>query len=260
MKIMEPKNFFNTIQNVHEVVFIDTAADFYSQQLDYSLSQAISSLMNDSVADAASASILKTFKGRKLFDIMMNHVTNSDDIWNVLCHGDLWSNNIMFHYKKNGKVNYAKFVDLQTLRYSNLTCDILMVMFSSTKYKMRMQHMDSLIDIYRTALINTLRENMKEKYSCELAELEKMYTTESIKHEIARTSLYGLGMSLWVLPAITFVTDVKNLDSLLDSLNDSDKHDEIMASLRSNEYNIRVRDIVKEFLQRGYLENIFIDT
>lgn len=260
MKIIEPKNFFTAIQNAHEVVFVEDAADFYSQQMDYALNQAILSLSSESNEFDKSVTILKKLKGRKLFDIMMNHVNNSNDEWNVIVHGDMWSNNIMFNYGRNGRVNYAKFVDLQTLRYSNLACDILMVMFSSTKYKMRMQHMDGLIDIYRNSLVRTLREYLKGTYSCELMELEKFYTSANIKQELARRSLYGLGMSLWVLPAITFVHDVKNLDSLMNSLNDSNKHDEIMASLTSNEYNIRVKDIMREFSQRGYLENIFIDS
>jgi hypothetical protein len=262
MKIIEPKIFSTAVQYIEEIVFIDAASDFYSQQLNDSLNQAITSLSQESNEDGefdSTIKILKTLKGPKLFNIMKNHVTNSEDKWNVIVHGDLWTNNIMFHYGKNGRVNYAKFVDLQTLRYSNLVCDILMVIFSSTKFKMRQQYMDELIDIYRNSLIDTLREHLKGNYSCELAELEELYTTESIKQEIERRSLFGLGMALWFLPAITFVANVKDIDSLLNSLNDSDKHDEIMASMKSHEYHIRVRDIMRDFKQRGYLNNIFID-
>lgn len=262
MKIIEPKTFSTAVQYIEEIVFIEDAAEFYSQQLDYALNQAITSLSQESNENGefdSTIKILKKLKGPKLFNIMRNHVTNSEDRWNVIVHGDLWINNIMFHYGKNGRVNYAKFVDLQTLRYSNLVCDILMVLYSSTKYMMRQQYFDELIDIYRNSLIDTLREHLKGSYSCELAELEEIYTTDNIKQEIARRSLFGLGFSCWVLPAITFVANVKDIDSLLNSLNDSDKHDEIMESMKSHEYHIRVRDIMRDFKQRGYLDNIFID-
>lgn len=262
MKTIEPMNFFAATQHIHEVVFSSEASEFYSHLLDSSLNEVLSSLANESNVSGEFdeiIAILRRLKGNQMFNIMMNHVTNSNDKWNVFTHGDLWINNILFHYGNNGKVNDAKFVDLQTIRYGNMVCDILIFLFSSTKIDMRMRHMDNLIEVYRESLINNLRQYLKNDYSCEFEAYQKLFTFENIKNEIAKSSLYGFFYVMWVLPAITFVPNVKDIDSLMKTIMDSDKHDEIMASLQSNEYHIRIRDVIREFDQRGFLRNIFID-
>jgi hypothetical protein len=243
---------------MHEVVFTDSAADFYSAVLESSLNETVSSLTNFSNANGEldkPIEILKRLSGKQLYDIMTNHVKNSSENWKVVCHGDLWINNLMFHYH-NGKVKHVKLVDLQTIRYTNLTCDILMLLFSSTEGSMRRKHMDRLIQIYHESLVYNLREYLEKNYRHELSTLEQEFTLENIKSELALRSLYGLGTSLWVMPAITFVslsTDV------MKTIMDQQAHDEMLIQLQPKEYHARVRDIVKEFYERGFLDNIFID-
>lgn len=161
----------------------------------------------------------------------------------------------MFHYH-NGRVKHVKFVDLQTIRYTNLTCDILMLLFSSTEGSLRAKHMDRLIEIYRESLINNLREYMEKNYRHELAKLEEEFSFENIKSEMALRALYGLGTSLWVMPAITFMS--LPLD-LMKSILNQKAHEEVMKQMQPKEYHARVRDIVKEFYERGFLDHIFID-
>lgn len=258
MKVIKPVTFCDAVSKMHEVVFTSSAADFYGSVLESSLNETVSSLSNFSNGDGdldRPIEILKRLSGKQLFNIMNGHVNNSDDKWKVVCHGDLWINNLMFHYH-NGRVKHVKFVDLQTIRYSNLTCDILMLLFSSTEGAMRTKHMDRLIEIYRESLINNLREYLEKNYRDELATFEKDFTFESIKDELAVRSLYGLGTSLWVMPAITFVSLSTDL---MKSLANQQAHDEIMLQHQPAEYHARVKDIVKEFYDRGFLKDIFID-
>ncbi|KAK5640986.1 hypothetical protein RI129_009533 [Pyrocoelia pectoralis] len=44
--------------------------------------------------------------------------------FNVLNHGDLWTNNIMISYNSNGKIKDVRFVDYQTLFYSSPAIDL----------------------------------------------------------------------------------------------------------------------------------------
>lgn len=258
MKIVDPVKFYDAVSKMHEVVFTASATDFYSQVLDNTLKGAVSSLTNfsNSAGDLDKPiEILKCLKGEQLYRIMHNHVKNSSNNWKVICHGDLWINNLMFHYH-NDKVKHVKFVDLQTIRYSNLTCDILMLLYSSTEGDLRHKHMDRLIQIYRESLISNLREHLEKSYQPELASLEKEFTFESIKAEFADRSMYGLATSLWVMPAITFKSLSNELDSFVGSLIDQRKKHE---KHEPKEFHTRVRDIVKEFYDRGFLDNIFID-
>lgn len=258
MKVVDPVKFYDSVSKMHEVVFTASATEFYSQVLNNTLSGAVSSLSNFSNATGdldKPIEILKHLKGEQLYRIMMHHVMNSSDNWKVICHGDLWINNLMFHYH-NGKVKHVKFVDLQTIRYSNLTCDILMLLYSSTEGDLRHNYMDRLIKIYRESLISNLREYLEKNYQPELASLEKEFTFESIKAEFAVRSIYGMGTSLWVMPAITFKSLSTELDSFVGSLIDQhEKHEKH----EPKEFHTRVRDVVKEFYERGFLDNIFID-
>lgn len=258
MKVVDSETFHKAVGKMHEVVFTDSGADFYSAVLESSLNESVSSLSNFSNANGEldqPIKILKRLSGQQLYSIMTKHVKNSSENWKVVCHGDLWINNLMFHYQ-DGKVNNVKLVDLQTIRYTNLTCDILMLLYSSTEGAMRSKHMDQLIEIYHESLISSLRDYLENKsYRQELATLEHEFTLENIKSELAVRSLYGLGTSLWVMPAVTFVS--LSL-SLMKTIN-QESHDEIMMQLQPKEYHARVRDIVKEFYERGFLDNIFID-
>lgn len=161
----------------------------------------------------------------------------------------------MFHYH-NGKVKHVKLVDLQTIRYTNLTCDILMLLYSSTEGDLRHKHLDRLIEIYQESLISNLREYLEKNYRQELATLEQEFSYENIKNEFALRSLFGLGMAFWVMPAITFVS----LSSVLGSIVDKrEANDEIMMQQQPKEYHNRIKEIVKEFYSRGFLDDIFID-
>lgn len=248
----------SVLENIHEVVYTETAADFYGSLLESTLSTTIASLSNVSNVSGnldRPIEILKRLGGKQLYNIMNNHVKNSDDKWKVICHGDLWINNLMFHYH-NEKVKHVKLVDLQTIRYSNLTCDILMLLYSSTEGSMRRKHMDDLIQVYRESLINNLREYLEKNYRDELATFEKDFTIESIKEEMAVRSLYGLGTSLWVMPAVTFVSLSPDL---MNALRDQEASDDMMMQYQPMEYHKRVKEIVEDFYDQGFLKDIFIN-
>lgn len=86
---------------------------------------------------------------------------------------------------------------------------------------------------------------------------DEIYSLQNIKDELALRSFFGLGMSFWLMPAITFLDpNIKNIDSLMNTIMDNDKHDEILMMMQSNEYHVRIHEIISEYEIRGFLHNI----
>jgi len=76
--------------------------------------------------------------------------------FNVLNHGDLWINNMLFTYHDNGKLNDLKFVDFQIVKYTSPALDLHYFLGTSPSVEVRRKHMDSLLNIYYGHLIATL--------------------------------------------------------------------------------------------------------
>lgn len=90
MKIVDPEKFYNAVNETHEVVFSEDNCEFFSQVLESSLNEVISSLSNFSNDNGEldkPIEILKRLGGKRLFSVMMNHVNKSSNNWKVICHG-----------------------------------------------------------------------------------------------------------------------------------------------------------------------------
>lgn len=121
MKMNQSENFFNVIRKINEVVFVESAANFYSHVLEISLVDVKASLGKNENLNGAIIEKIKGLSGQQMFKIMMDDCKRNDKPqFMAVTHGDLWINNIMFHYDENGQVDHVKFVDLQTIRYGNV--------------------------------------------------------------------------------------------------------------------------------------------
>nr|XP_044251462.1 uncharacterized protein LOC108064399 [Drosophila takahashii] len=93
----------------------------------------------------------------KFFDegIKMNQVDESD--FNVLNHGDSWSNNIMFNYKDNGEIDRTIFVDLQMCKWGSPAQDLLYMIITSASLDIKTKEFDHFIQIYHERLVECLK-------------------------------------------------------------------------------------------------------
>ena len=83
------------------------------------------------------------------------------------------------------------------------------------------------------------------------------FTPTSILQEFRSKILYGLGTSLCLLPAISF--DADNIPDLNDvTLQDfnSGSHTSLIVNRHTEFYHKRLRDIVFEFHEMGFLDEI----
>ncbi|XP_066993551.1 uncharacterized protein [Anabrus simplex] len=100
----------------------------------------------------------------------------------VLLHGDLWADNIMFHYNELGEPDDVKFLDFQMCRYGSPALDINRFLYSSTTREVRIKHGDALLRAYHREQSRALRQlNVKQRY-----------TLADLRREVHSTALYGL--------------------------------------------------------------------
>lgn len=255
---MDPKKFNAARLKTKEIVFCEEAATFYNSCMDNSLQGALNSLNASNMNGELNGPIelLKNLEGT-LYNIMCNLVLNENETWNVMCHGDLWINNLMFQKDTTGKVHNVKLVDLQTPRYTNPVIDLLQFMYSSTEKDMRLKYFDDLIEKYKESLIDRLKLFLLPKYPEKMHELEAEFTCENIKAQFDLHAIYGLGISVWLLPAVTFHPEyIPDLDNVTMNDFESNKQADLISTLHTNEYHVRLRDIVLEFFDKGYLDTL----
>jgi len=92
---------------------------------------------------------------------------------NVLSHGDLWLNNMMFKQGPGGQWK-AVLVDFQTYRYAPPVLDFLSFLHLTTSRKFRWNHQSELLKFYHTTLVKILEKaEINSDLAPPLDELEK---------------------------------------------------------------------------------------
>ncbi|XP_017018452.1 uncharacterized protein [Drosophila kikkawai] len=87
--------------------------------------------------------------------LRLNKVDESD--FNVLNHGDSWSNNIMFNYKDNGEIDRTIFVDLQMAKWGTPAQDLWYMILTSASLEIKVTEFDLFIQIYHERLTECLQ-------------------------------------------------------------------------------------------------------
>ncbi|XP_075978139.1 uncharacterized protein LOC142977894 [Anticarsia gemmatalis] len=70
---------------------------------------------------------------------------------NVICHRDLWNNNLMFRYRKDGNdlvPDDCLFVDFQAVRYQPPASDVMVLLCCNLDPKFRLDNMGTFLDFY----------------------------------------------------------------------------------------------------------------
>lgn len=93
----------------------------------------------------------------RIGDICVELYKKDFNEFNVLLHGDLWANNIMFQHDENGKAKDVLFVDLQISRYGSPVQDLIYFIVSSAELSIKTKEFDHFIKFYHTELVKNLK-------------------------------------------------------------------------------------------------------
>lgn len=255
MRRIDPHHFRSAKRHISEIVFCEEATDFYTASLESSLQEVLNSLRQSNVNDDLTKPLkrIENMTGR-LFQIMRECISDVDADWGVLCHGDLWVNNLLFTYDASNTVQGVKLVDLQTMRCASPVIDILHFIYTSTEFSLREKYLDQLLADYATSLFDTVQQ-LKENQDTSSESASSMLA--AIRAQFRDKALYGLGICLWLMPAVTFHADrIPDLDTIVMSDFINSKQEKTMTKMQTPEYHVRIKETVLEFYNKGFLNGL----
>lgn len=82
---------------------------------------------------------------RAQLDQFMGEVSTPVD---TCCHGDFWSNNILYKYDEDDKVVATMLIDFQLINYGHPAYDVLYLLYISSDIEFRDAHMEACLEHY----------------------------------------------------------------------------------------------------------------
>ncbi|XP_022213685.2 uncharacterized protein LOC111068501 [Drosophila obscura] len=250
---LESALFAAQVEHMSEIVYCEEAAEFYSTILDTSVQQALDSLSSSNADGSLTTPICLIEELRPtLFEHLQRNINAAAEApFSVICHGDLWVNNIMFRSQPEEVI----FFDLQAMRRTSPVFDILHFIYTSTRRRLRDDHTDTLLAAYAEALAHELNQQLKHTPAAkQLDVLCDTFSLQRLTSEYVLQVHYGLAIGMWILPAVTF--DPNNLPNLdvMSEQNLTGKEIKCTQTLTS-EYHLRIKELAMEFYERGYLQS-----
>ncbi|TMW53373.1 hypothetical protein DOY81_001577 [Sarcophaga bullata] len=163
----------------------------------------------------ASDAFLSQLKKWKNCELYYEKLANSDEYlvdrlivdqrvkpteFNVLNHGDCWTNNIMFQYDAFGNIKSTLFVDFQVSKYGSPANDLYYLILSSANKDIKLKQFDYLIRFYYEHLISNLQ---LLQYHRPLPKLKNLHIS------LLRNGLAAYMVVSKVLPVVMFETNEK---------------------------------------------------
>lgn len=143
----------------------------------------------------------------KLFKLIAKTIEFDENSPNVLCHGDLWSNNLMFKYSEGALVD-IKAVDYQIPFYGSPAKDIYNFMMTSWRPDIKIKEFENFIKFYS----ENLAENLKI-----LNYQKSIPTYEVIYGELMKRKFMMAAMTVELLPFPLIDKAISTQDDLDDS-------------------------------------------
>uniref|UniRef100_A0A2C9GW51 CHK kinase-like domain-containing protein n=1 Tax=Anopheles farauti TaxID=69004 RepID=A0A2C9GW51_9DIPT len=188
--------------------------------------------------------------GMDLFDALVRITRADPRKFNVLNHGDMWCNNMMFHYNENHAVDDILLIDYQLSFWSSPAIDLLYFMFSSVSGEHRLPKMNHLIQYYHENLIEGLQF---------LEYRGKMPLLKDLHSDITAHHLFGFTMSFSILPiCLMEKTEDASMDLILDT---DDAGIAFKLKMYNNpEYKRQMTEIMEYFYNMGAFDVLQLGT
>nr|AAZ78628.1 CHKov1 [Drosophila melanogaster]AAZ78634.1 CHKov1 [Drosophila melanogaster] len=164
--------------------------------------------------------------------------------FNVLNHGDSWSNNIMFQYEESGKIKEVYMVDFQVSKYGTVAQDLYYFLISSTKLEDKLSKFDYYVKVYHDNLVEHLKIL---KYSKPLPSLRDIHKS------LYKYGTFAYSVATGVMAAV--LVDPTESASFENFVGDSAEGADFQMKMYNNpRYRKHMQAILPWLLNRGALD------
>lgn len=184
------------------------------------------------------------------YTLMLERIKPAKNQRNVLCHSDLWCNNLMFKDNQDG-TSSCRFVDFQMVAYNFYVMDLVQLIHLNTDGDVREQMEEELVEWYHSVLVDNLRKGGLE--NGEIIGLKEIF------EDLEERRIFGLVIAVQYFPiillseklAVDFSKDAGKLNGYLYS----SRKDFVLRCMRLDQnYRKRIEESVRELIV--FMENL----
>ncbi|OXA51218.1 uncharacterized protein LOC110853464 [Folsomia candida] len=167
--------------------------------------------------------------------------------WRIICHGDCWSNNMLFRYDPaTGKPLEIVLVDLQMPRETCVVNDLEYVFHVCTTLALRRAHLDDLLQLYH------------DTFNGVCAKLRTPtlpgFCMDSLRYRFHRGKFFGYYMAMMGIPLMMNDAEVSNLEDMDEDKEIGEAISEMIADVRgSPRIKDRLIQVTKGMMEDGVL-------
>lgn len=110
---------------------------------------------------------------QKLRDVWLDVAVPMRCGFEVMNHGDIWINNMMFRSDEAGDTVAVKLIDFQIAFWASPVPDLLYFLLSSVADDIKTDHYDDLIEFYHEQLTSALKQLKYDQHIPTLSELNE---------------------------------------------------------------------------------------
>lgn len=197
IKSTDPEKFNKLKEQISEGIFRIEYKDWYKSYYAALTSNAVQ-MIRDGIPENTKYLDEITNFTKSFFDDFTQLVATETPLA-VLCHGDCWTNNVLFSYKGCGEIKKTCFIDFQLMRYGSLTLDLVYALYLSLPHKLRKTHKTELVRFYYESLLKQLR--LYGPLPKELKSEENLW--QLIQNDLQTFSKFALYTGMDMIPILT---------------------------------------------------------
>ncbi|XP_075145785.1 uncharacterized protein LOC142220493 [Haematobia irritans] len=184
---------------------------------------------------------MESFTQEDNIDLTFRMAQYKPNEFNVLNHGDCWSNNVMFQYDAFGKIKETYLIDYQLPKYGTPAQDLYYFLMSSSQLEIKLKKFDYFIKFYH----DHLSENLKLLgYSKNIPKLSEIHM------HLYKYSLWGLSTAGGVMGVVLMdPSENANLDNFMGKGDDGEAFKRLIFT--NDRYRKHIEAILPWLHNRG---------